>query len=335
LGSGNEYKRLHERIHSSCGPGCVTLQGVVGSHGSGAPAISVRNLSKSYGEKRAVRDVSFDVERGEVFALLGPNGAGKTTIIEILEGFRNRTSGQVTTLGVDPADRHTQRWLRTHIGVVLQELAVEPYYSVRQVLTRNAGYFPSPRPVNEVIALVGLTEKADARVKTLSGGQQRRLDVGLGIVGNPDLLFLDEPTTGLDPSGRRDSWDLIRRLASEGTTVLLTTHYMDEVEALADQVAVLNNAEIVASGTPTSLGGRDSSAVTIRFDLPAGITASDLPVPIDAESDGGVMLRTEDELSVLYALCGWALERGLPLPGLSVARVTLEDVYLSLTRDQQ
>jgi ABC-2 type transport system ATP-binding protein len=295
----------------------------------------VRSLSKSYGEKQAVRDVSFEVRRGDVFALLGPNGAGKTTIIEILEGFRDRTSGEVATLGVDPSDRHTQRWLRTHIGVVLQELAVEPYYSVRQVLTRNAGYFPSPRPVDEVIALVGLAEKADARVKTLSGGQQRRLDVGLGIVGNPELLFLDEPTTGLDPSGRRDSWDLIRRLAAEGTTVLLTTHYMDEVEALADQVAVLNNAEIVARGTPTSLGGRDTSAVTIRFELPAGITASDLPVPIDSESDGTVVLRTEDELSVLHALTGWALERGLRLPGLSVARVTLEDVYLSLTRDQE
>ena len=219
-------------------------------------AISVRNLAKSYGEKRAVSDVSFEVNQGEVFALLGPNGAGKTSIIEILEGFRDRSAGRVETLGVDPANRKTQRWLRTRIGVVLQELAVEPVYSVRQVLTRNAGYFPSPRPVDEVIALVGLTEKADARVKTLSGGQQRRLDVGLGIVGNPELLFLDEPTTGLDPSGRRDSWELIRKLASEGTTVLLTTHYMDEVEALADQVAVLNNARIVATGTPASLGGR-------------------------------------------------------------------------------
>jgi ABC-2 type transport system ATP-binding protein len=184
-------------------------------------AISVRNLAKNYGDKRAVADVSFDVSQGEVFALLGPNGAGKTTIIEILEGFRDRSAGEVETLGVDPANRQTQRWLRTRIGVVLQELAVEPFYSVRQVLTRNAGFFPSPRPVDEVIALVGLTEKADARVRTLSGGQQRRLDVGLGIVGNPELLFLDEPTTGLDPSGRRDSWELIRKLASEGTTVLL------------------------------------------------------------------------------------------------------------------
>ena len=298
-------------------------------------AISVRNLAKSYGEKRAVSDVSFEVNQGEVFALLGPNGAGKTSIIEILEGFRDRSAGRVETLGVDPANRKTQRWLRTRIGVVLQELAVEPVYSVRQVLTRNAGYFPSPRPVDEVIALVGLTEKADARVKTLSGGQQRRLDVGLGIVGNPELLFLDEPTTGLDPSGRRDSWELIRKLASEGTTVLLTTHYMDEVEALADQVAVLNNARIVATGTPASLGGRDSGAVTIRFVLPDGISASDLPVPVHAESDGLVEIHTEDELPVLHALSGWALDRNLRLPGLSVARVTLEDVYLQLTRNEQ
>ncbi len=298
-------------------------------------AISVRNLSKTYGDTRAVSDVSFDVSQGEVFALLGPNGAGKTTVIEILEGFRDRSAGRVEVLGVDPANRQTQRWLRTHIGVVLQELAVEPFYSVRQVLTRNAGYFPAPRSVDEVIALVGLAEKADARVKSLSGGQQRRLDVGLGIVGNPELLFLDEPTTGLDPSGRRDSWELIRKLVSEGTTVLLTTHYMDEVEALADQVAVLNNAQIVATGTPASLGGRDSGAVTIRFALPDGISASDLPVPIHAESDGLVEIQTEDELPVLRALSGWAIDRNLRLPGLSVARVTLEDVYLQLTRDEQ
>jgi ABC-2 type transport system ATP-binding protein len=298
-------------------------------------AITVRNLAKNYGDKRAVSDVSFEVNKGEVFALLGPNGAGKTSIIEILEGFRDRSGGEVETLGVDPADRKTQRWLRTRIGVVLQELAVEPYYSVRQVLTRNAGFFPSPRPVDEVIALVGLTEKADARVKTLSGGQQRRLDVGLGVVGHPELLFLDEPTTGLDPSGRRDSWELIRRLASEGTTVLLTTHYMDEVEALADQVAVLNHAQIVATGTPASLGGRDSGAVIIRFALPEGVPATALPVPVHTGSDGLVEITTEDELPVLHALTGWAVERNLRLPGLSVARVTLEDIYLQLTRDEQ
>jgi ABC-2 type transport system ATP-binding protein len=298
------------------------------------PAISVHHLSKSYGDVEAVHDVSFDVEKGEVFALLGPNGAGKTTTVEILEGFRERTSGDVATLGVDPAERSTQRWLRTRIGVVLQELAVEPFYSVRQVLTRNAGYYPSPRPIDEVIELIGLKDKADQRVKKLSGGQQRRLDVGLGIVGNPELLFLDEPTTGLDPSGRRDTWDLIRQLTSDGTTVLLTTHYMDEVEALADRVAVLANKEIVASGTPTSLGGRDSGAVTIAFLLPEGVAPADIPVPVSSIDDGLVRIDTEDELRVLHTLTGWALDSNVALVGLSVVRVTLEDIYLKLTRSE-
>jgi ABC-2 type transport system ATP-binding protein len=297
------------------------------------PAVSVRHLAKSYRQIEAVRDVSFAVERGEIFALLGPNGAGKTTTIEILEGFRTRSSGEVKTLGVDPACRDTQRWLRNRIGVVLQELAVEPYYTVRQVLTRNAGYYPSPRPIDEVIEMIGLKEKADDRVKRLSGGQQRRLDVGLGVVGNPDLLFLDEPTTGLDPSGRRDSWDLIRRLAATGTTVLLTTHYMDEVEALADRMAVLSRGEIVASGTPTSIGGRDSGAVTIRFMLPDGIVESDIPTTVTAVEDGLVQIVTEDELRVLHTLTGWALEQGHALMGLAVVRVTLEEIYLRLTRD--
>jgi ABC-2 type transport system ATP-binding protein len=271
--------------------------------------VSVRSLAKSYGDKQAVSDVSFEVERGEVFALLGPNGAGKTTTIEILEGFRDRSGGEVSTLGVDPAQRATQRWLRSRIGVVLQELAVEPFFTVSQVLTRNAGYYPAPRPVDEVIELIGLKEKADQRVKKLSGGQQRRLDVGLGIIGNPELLFLDEPTTGLDPLGRRDSWNLIRQLTADGTTVMLTTHYMDEVEALADRVAVLNNARIVASGSPTSIGGRDSGTVTIRFALPEGVTASDIPLGVQSIDDGLVTIRSDDELRTLHTLTGWALER--------------------------
>jgi ABC-2 type transport system ATP-binding protein len=293
----------------------------------------VRHLAKSYGKVEAVRDVSFEVEQGEIFALLGPNGAGKTTTVEILEGFRARSGGEVETLGVDPARRDTQRWLRTRIGVVLQELAVEPYYTVRQVLSRNAGYYPSPRPVDEVIEMIGLKEKADDRIKRLSGGQQRRLDVGLGVIGNPELLFLDEPTTGLDPSGRRDSWDLIRRLAASGTTVLLTTHYMDEVEALADQVAVLSNGEVVASGTPTSIGGRDSGAVTIRFILPEGVAQSDIPAVVTSLEEGLVQIVTEDELRVLHTLTGWALDHDYALMGLAVVRVTLEDIYLRLTRD--
>jgi ABC-2 type transport system ATP-binding protein len=284
------------------------------------PAVAVRNLAKSYGDKQAVRDVSFEVEKGEVFALLGPNGAGKTTTIEILEGFRERSGGEVETLGVDPANRASQRWLR---------------YTVRQVLSRNAGYYPAPRPIDEVIALVGLTEKADKRIKTLSGGQQRRLDVGLGVIGNPELLFLDEPTTGLDPSGRRDTWNLIRQLAADGTTVMLTTHYMDEVEALADRVAVLSRAQIVAAGTPVSIGGRDSGAVTIKFALPDGVSVTDLPVSGCTVDEGQIEIHTEDELRVLHDLTGWAIERDLTLPGLAVVRVTLEDVYLQLTKEDR
>jgi ABC-2 type transport system ATP-binding protein len=298
------------------------------------PAVRVDHVVKNYnGGIVAVRDVSFAVEKGEIFALLGPNGAGKTTTVEILEGFRDRSGGTVETLGVDPGRRDVQRWLRTRIGVVLQELAVEPYYTVRQVLSRNAGYYPSPRPVDEVIEMIGLKEKADSRVKKLSGGQQRRLDVGLGVIGNPELLFLDEPTTGLDPSGRRDSWELIKQLSAGGTTVLLTTHYMDEVEALADRVAVLSKGEIVASGTPTSIGGRDSSAVTIRFRPPEGVAGSDLPVAVTSTDDGLVQIVTNDELRVLHTLTGWALDNGHTLSGLAVLRVTLEDIYLKLTRD--
>jgi ABC-2 type transport system ATP-binding protein len=293
-------------------------------------AVSVRGLVRSYGQLRAVDGVSFEVEAGEVFALLGPNGAGKTTTIEILEGFRSRDAGDVRVLGIDPGDRRSGQRLRSQLGVVLQELAVEPFLSVRQVLTRNAGYYPAPRPVEEVIELIGLGEKADAKVKTLSGGQQRRLDVGLGIVGNPALLFLDEPTTGLDPAGRRTSWELVRRLAGEGTTVILTTHYMEEAEVLADQVAIISSGRIVAQGPPASLGGRDQGAATIRFRLPAEVAREDLPVNVGGEGRS-VELRTDRELEVLYELTRWALEREVRLTGLTVSRHTLEDVYLQLT----
>ena len=294
------------------------------------PAVSVRGLVRSYGQLRAVDGVSFEVDAGEVFALLGPNGAGKTTTIEILEGFRERDAGEVRVLGIDPGDRRSGRRLRSQLGVVLQELAVEPFLSVRQVLARNAGYYPAPRPVGEVIELIGLAAKADAKVKTLSGGQQRRLDVGLGIVGNPALLFLDEPTTGLDPAGRRTSWELVRRLAGEGTTVILTTHYMEEAEALADQVAIIASGKIVAHGPPASLGGRDQGAATIRFQLPAGVTPADLPVAVVGEGPS-IELRTDRELKALYELTRWALEREVQLTGLTVSRHTLEDVYLQLT----
>jgi ABC-2 type transport system ATP-binding protein len=235
-------------------------------------------------------------------------------------------------LGVDPGQRHQQRWLRTRIGVVLQELAVESFFTVRQVLERNAGFYPNPRPIDEVIDLVGLSEKADARVKKLSGGQQRRLDVGLGIIGNPELLFLDEPTTGLDPAARRTTWELIRTLSSEGTTVLLSSHYMDEVEALAQRVAVLARGHIVASGSTATLGGRDKGQVTIRFTLPHGVAVSELPVAPSALDGVIAEIRTDDELVVLCQLTTWALERKVALAGLSVTRESLEDIYLSLTR---
>ncbi|HEY5303918.1 MAG TPA: ABC transporter ATP-binding protein [Acidimicrobiales bacterium] len=298
-------------------------------------ALRVANLKKSYGDLAAVNDISFDVQRGEVFALLGPNGAGKTTTIEILEGFLRRDQGTVEVLGVDPGDRQHLRWLRDRIGVVLQELAVESFFTVRQVLERNAGFYPHPRPVDEVIELVGLSEKGDAKVKKLSGGQQRRLDIGLGIVGNPELLFLDEPTTGLDPAARRTTWELIRLLASEGTTVLMSSHYMDEVEALAQRVAVLSRGQIAALGSTASLGGRDTSEAAIRFTLPIGVAVGDLPIAPSRVVGRVVEVRTSDELMVLHELTGWALERHVALAGLIVARETLEDIYLALTRSDR
>jgi ABC-2 type transport system ATP-binding protein len=293
-------------------------------------AISVEHLAKSYQGAPAVRDVSFEVNEGEIFALLGPNGAGKTTIIEILEGFRKRDHGQVAVLGYDPASAATSRELREHMGVVLQELAVEPFLSVRQALTRNAGYFPEPRPVDEVLELIGLTQKADDRVKSLSGGQQRRLDLGLGIVGNPELLFLDEPTTGFDPSARRGAWEVVRALTGGGTTVVLTTHYMDEAEALADRVAVIKAGQIVAEGTPESLGGRDVGEVTIRFSMPTG-AAQNLPVLARHLNNRVYEIKTDKEVEVLASLTTWALRENVELVGLTVERLTLEDVYLRLT----
>jgi ABC-2 type transport system ATP-binding protein len=298
------------------------------------PAVSINSLCKSFGPIHAVADVSFEVERGEVVALLGPNGAGKTTTIEILEGFSRRDSGSVTVLGVDPADRRRQRWFRTRIGVVLQDLAVEPYFTVRQVLERNAGFYPSPRSVYEVIELVGLAEKTNARIKTLSGGQQRRLDIGLGIIGNPELLFLDEPTSGLDPAARRTTWNLIRLLSSQGVTVVLTSHFMDEVEALAQRVAVLAGGRIVASGPPSSLGGRDHGQATIRFALPVGVALEDLPLPPSRLAGGIVEIQTGNELAVISRITHWASDRNVAIVGLTVTRETLEDVYLELTKQQ-
>lgn len=291
-------------------------------------AIEVRDLRKSYGEVEAVRGISFDVAEGEVFALLGPNGAGKTTTVEILEGYRERTSGDVRVLGHDP--QRVGHELRERIGIVLQSSAIDRFLSVREVLEMYAGYYRRPRPVDEVIDLVGLGEKRDDRVRTLSGGQQRRLDVALGLIGDPDLLFLDEPTTGFDPSARRQAWDLVRELRALGKTVLLTTHYMDEAQALADRIVIIADGRIVAEGSAADIGGRMSRAATVRFSLPAGLAP-----PLDAtqDRDGTWSLRSDDTTRDLHRLTSWAVERGVRLDGLSVTLPSLEDVYLELTRD--
>jgi ABC-2 type transport system ATP-binding protein len=295
-------------------------------------AISVRGLTKSYGTFEALRGIDLEVRRGEVLAVLGPNGAGKTTAVEILEGYRERDAGEVTVLGHDPARR--ERALRARVGIVLQECAVDPYLTVTEVLTQRAYLYEHSRPVDEVVELVGLGEKAAARVKVLSGGQQRRLDLGLALVGDPELIFLDEPTTGFDPSARREAWDVVRDLCAEGRTVVLTTHYMDEAQALADTVVVLAAGRIVASGTPDTLGGRDHGVSTVRFVLPDGVAVGDLPLPVGAAPEvraGFVEFAVPEPTTVLYELTRWALDRGEELAGLSVVRPTLEDVYLSLT----
>jgi ABC-2 type transport system ATP-binding protein len=295
-------------------------------------AIRVTGLRKRYGELEAVRGIDFEVAEGECFALLGPNGAGKTTTVEILEGYRDRDAGQVEVLGLDP--QRGDRDLRERIGIVLQSSGHFRELTVREVLDLFGGYYPRPRDSGEVIDLVGLGEKASARVKTLSGGQQRRLDLALGLVGDPDLLFLDEPTTGFDPSARRRSWELIESLRELGKTILLTTHYMDEAQNLADRVAILAAGRVVAAGTPDSLGGRDEGEAQIAFRLPAGASLADLPADLPgrpALHQDRVELRTTEPTRALNLLTGWALARGEELDALTVTRPSLEDVYLRLT----
>ena len=293
------------------------------------PVITVRGLRKAYGELEAVRGIDLEVERGEVFAFLGPNGAGKTTTVEILEGYRERSDGEVAVLGADPS--HPTREWRARMGIVLQTAKPDPYLTVRETVAEFAGYYPSPRPVEETIERVGLFESADRRVGKLSGGQQRRLDVALALIGDPELVFLDEPTTGFDPSARRNAWHLIAGLRDLGKTVFLTTHYMDEAQELADRVAIIRRGEIVAEGAPDELGGRDLRC-EIRFRLPQGVDAAELPVEAHIE-DGRATVVTERPLRPLNALTGWALERGHDLPDLEVERPTLEDVYLELTEE--
>ncbi len=296
-------------------------------------AVVVADLRKSYGAVEAVRGVSFRVGHGEIFALLGPNGAGKSTTLEILEGFRDRDDGRVEVLGMDPADRAAGRELRERIGLVLQDVAVEPYLTVRETVARDAGYYRSPRDVDEVIRLVGLGGQERRKVRTLSGGQKRRLDLALGVIGDPGLLFLDEPTTGFDPDARRSAWRLVRELRDAGTTIVLTTHYMEEAQELADRVAVISSGRIVSEGTPSTLGGRDTARARIRFALPEGCALADLPVEAAVEEDGLVTVETPEPTGTLYRLTGWALRRGTLLERLAVDRPTLEDIYLRLTHD--
>jgi ABC-2 type transport system ATP-binding protein len=300
---------------------------------AGEPVVKVRGLVKSYGRRRAVRGIDLEVRRGEIFAFLGPNGAGKTTTVEILEGFRPRTGGEVSVLGVDPADADGS-W-RDRVGVVLQDSQPDPGLSARECLQLYAGYYSAPRDVTETLSLVGLDEQATTLASELSGGQRRRLDVALALIGDPEIIFLDEPTTGFDPSARRAAWEVIGGLRALGKTVFLTTHYMDEAEHLADRIAVLAGGRIVAEGTPRTLGGRDRMTAVVHFTLPAGLTVHDLPAglrPVAEVGDRGTtVLRSENPLVHLRALTEWALGRGLDLPDLQVSRPTLEDVYLALT----
>ena len=279
-------------------------------------SVSVRDLRKSYGDLEAVRGISFEIQRGEVFGLLGPNGAGKTTTVEILEGYRKRDAGEVEVLGVDPAQAGGE-W-RERIGVVLQSSAMYETLTVAESLRLFAGYYTSPRPVDEVVELVGLKDKRDVVVRRLSGGQRRRLDLGLGLVGDPELIFLDEPTTGFDPHARRQAWDTLRSLRNLGKTILLTTHYLDEAEHLADRVAVLGRGEIVAAGPPSELIG-ETPATEIRY----------------RENGREVLLETDNPTEVLHELTSKAVAENRELEGLVVTRPTLEDIYLQLTRDTE
>jgi ABC-type multidrug transport system ATPase subunit len=296
------------------------------------PIVVVEGLVKDYGAVRAVDGLSLTIEAGEVFALLGPNGAGKTTTVEILEGHRTRTAGEVRVLGMDP--QTGGRAYRERIGIVLQEAGFDEEFTVRELVMLHAGLYPRRREVDEVIERVGLAEKAKARTKTLSGGQRRRLDLALGLVGDPELLFLDEPTTGFDPSARRRAWELVASLRDLGTTIVLTTHYMEEAESLADRVAVIQGGRLVALDTPANLVAREGAEVMISFDLPDGVGAEELPVlgvgTVRARGTR-VDIPTAHPTHDLNALTEWALRRDLRLAGLTMARPTLEDVYLDLT----
>jgi len=285
-------------------------------------------LKKAYGHLEAVRGVDFEVSVGEVFAMLGPNGAGKTTIVEILEGYRTRDGGEVVVLGEDPQNGGAA--LKRRIGIVLQSTGVEPYLTVAEIIEQFRGFYPHPRPLGEIIEVVGLEEKRSARVKTLSGGQQRRLDVAIGLAGDPELLFLDEPTTGFDPAARRDAWHMITNLKALGKTVFLTTHYMDEAQSLADRVAIIVDGRIVASGPPEMLTAERQTRIRFKRladdSLPEGLEGD------VARTGEWVEIQSADSTHSLHVLTGWALDRKETLENLTVTRPSLEEVYLELTR---
>jgi ABC-2 type transport system ATP-binding protein len=296
-----------------------------------SPVIEVRGLRMSYGPVEAVSGIDLTVHPGEVFAFLGPNGAGKTTTVEILEGLRQRTAGEVSVLGEDPACAGRE-W-RSRIGVVLQECEPEAELTVEECVSLYAGYYPRSRSVDDALALVGLADRASARCGRLSGGQRRRLDVALALVGDPDLLFLDEPTTGFDPSARRAAWDVISGLRQLGKTIFLTTHYMEEAERLADRIVVIANGRILAEGTAADIGERATKASTVSFTLPAGVSITDLPAGVTSE-DGRVEAKVSSPLPLLGELAAWARQRGVDLPDLEVTRPRLEDIYLELTEER-
>jgi ABC-2 type transport system ATP-binding protein len=298
-------------------------------------AIEIDGLRKSYGGVEAVAGLTLHVRRGEIFAFLGPNGAGKTTTVEILEGFRRRDSGDVRVLGVDP--EHGDRAWRAQIGIVLQEGRAQAALTVRETLELWSAYYPRPKPIAETIALVGLEGKADDRVGRLSGGQRRRLDVGLALIGDPDLIFLDEPTTGFDPVARRAAWSVIAGLRDLGKTVFLTTHYLDEAQELADRVAIIKAGAIVAEGAPDSLGAGTAAVTEISFVPPPGVDMREMPAgpAIEVGPDGVARLRSELPTRLLAELCGWAAGRGIELDRLEVTRPTLEDVYLELVESAE
>jgi ABC-2 type transport system ATP-binding protein len=313
--------------------GVTLVSSPVSRAGTGL-AIRVRGLRRSYGDYQAVRGIDFDVARGEILAFLGPNGAGKTTTVEILEGFRTRNAGEVSVLGVDP-ERAGPDW-RARVGVVLQSSKPERLLNVRECLAMYAGYYPAPLDIDHALDLVGLTDKADERCEKLSGGQQRRLDVALALIGDPELVFLDEPTTGFDPSARHMAWNMIRDLRGLGKTIFLTTHFMDEAEYLADRILILSAGRIVASGTPETIGDRASAATIIRFTLPENVTVAGVPSvagTVTASGDRRVEISTPEPMPALGVLSSWAARHGHPLSDISVHRSSLEEIYLRLTEE--